>query len=58
MAATGHSCFNLNRGRPYMLSTKFQFIPESGFREDYLEINQSETRMILVSGWLISKNLL
>ena len=30
---------------PYMLSTKFQFIPESGFREDYLEINQSETRM-------------
>jgi hypothetical protein len=31
---------------PYMLSTKFQFIPESGFRgEDFLEINQSETRM-------------
>jgi hypothetical protein len=28
-----------------MLSTKFQFIPESGFREDFLEINQSETRM-------------
>jgi hypothetical protein len=28
-----------------MLSTKFQFIWESGFREDVLEINQSETRM-------------
>ena len=28
-----------------MLSTKFQFIPESGFiGEDFLEINQSETR--------------
>jgi hypothetical protein len=30
-----------------MFSTKFQFIPESGFRgEDFLEINQSETRMV------------
>jgi hypothetical protein len=29
-----------------MLSTKFQFIWESGFRgEDFLEINQSETIM-------------
>jgi hypothetical protein len=28
-----------------MLSTKFQFIRESGFREDFLEINQSETRI-------------
>ena len=29
-----------------MLSTKFQFIWESGFRgEDFLEINQSEKRM-------------
>jgi hypothetical protein len=29
-----------------MLPTKFQFIWESGFRgEDFLEINQSETRM-------------
>jgi hypothetical protein len=29
-----------------MLSTKFQFILENGFRgEDFLEINQSETRM-------------
>jgi hypothetical protein len=29
-----------------MLSTKFQFIWESGFRgEDVLEINQSKTRM-------------
>jgi hypothetical protein len=31
---------------PYMLSTKFQFIWESGFRgEDFLEMNQSEKRM-------------
>jgi hypothetical protein len=31
---------------PYMLSTKFQFIWESGVRrEDFLEINQSEMRM-------------
>jgi hypothetical protein len=28
-----------------MLSIKFQFIPESGFREDFLGINQSDTRM-------------
>jgi hypothetical protein len=29
-----------------MLPTKFQFIWESGFRgEDFLEINESETRM-------------
>jgi hypothetical protein len=29
-----------------MLSTKFQFIWESGFREeDFLEINRSEKRM-------------
>jgi hypothetical protein len=29
-----------------MLPTKFQFIWENGFREeDFLEINQSETRM-------------
>jgi hypothetical protein len=29
-----------------MLSTKFQFIWESGFRgEEFLEINQSEERM-------------
>ena len=29
-----------------MLPTKFQFIWESGFRgEDFLEINQSKTRM-------------
>jgi hypothetical protein len=42
-----------------MLSTKFQFIRESGFRGEYfLEINQSETRIpqaILVIDWLISK---
>jgi hypothetical protein len=30
-----------------MLPTKFQFICQSGFRgDDYLEINQSETRII------------
>jgi hypothetical protein len=41
MAATGSSCFC-----GLMLSTKFQFIRESGFREEYfLEINQSETRI-------------
>jgi hypothetical protein len=38
-----------------MLSTKFQFIWESGFRgEDFLEINQSEKRMACFD-WLISK---
>ena len=32
---------------PWMLSTKFQFILPSGFRrEDYLEIDQSETRIV------------
>jgi hypothetical protein len=31
-----------------MLPTKFQFIWESGFREDFLEINQSKT-----SGWKV-----
>jgi hypothetical protein len=52
-----------------MHPTKFQFIWQSGFRgEDFLEINQSETRIvcggqwpphaILVSDWSISKNLL
>jgi hypothetical protein len=31
---------------PRMLPTKFQFIWQSGFRgEDFLEINQSETRI-------------
>jgi hypothetical protein len=45
-----------------MLPTKFRFIWPGGFREDFLEINQSETRKqtwlpqtILVSDWLISK---
>jgi hypothetical protein len=28
-----------------MLSTEFQFIWPCGIREDFLEINQSETRM-------------
>jgi hypothetical protein len=27
------------------MNRKFQFIWESGFREDFLEINQSETRI-------------
>jgi hypothetical protein len=49
-----------------MIPTKFRFIWPSGYRgEDFLEINQSETRIvcyqtwppqtILVSDWLISK---
>jgi hypothetical protein len=29
-----------------MHPTKFRFIWESGFREDFLEINQSETRIV------------
>jgi hypothetical protein len=29
---------------PRMLPTKFRFIWQSGFRGDFLEINQSETR--------------
>jgi hypothetical protein len=33
---------------PRMLPTQFRFIWPSGFRgEDFLEINQSETRMVL-----------
>jgi hypothetical protein len=28
-----------------MLLSKFRFIWQSGFREDFLEINQSETRI-------------
>ena len=28
-----------------MLPTKFRFILQSGFREDFLEIKQSETRI-------------
>ena len=32
---------------PYMLSIKFQFFPESGFRgEDFLEINQKEEWLV------------
>jgi hypothetical protein len=32
---------------PRMLPTKFRFIWQSGFREeDFLEINQSETRIV------------
>jgi hypothetical protein len=29
-----------------MLPTKFRFIWQSGFREDFLEINQSETGIV------------
>jgi hypothetical protein len=37
---------NKNGLLPYMISTKFQFIWESGFRgEDFLVITQSEKRM-------------
>jgi hypothetical protein len=42
-----------------MLPTKFRFIWQSSFREDFLEINQSEIKIacgpILVSNWLITK---
>jgi hypothetical protein len=31
-----------------MLPTKFQFIWPSGYREDSLEINQSETRIVFL----------
>jgi hypothetical protein len=44
MAATGNS---LIEDLPMMLPTKLRFIWQSGFRgEDFLEINQSETRMV------------
>jgi hypothetical protein len=40
MAATGYSFF-------YMLPTKFRFIWKSGFSgEEFLEINQSETKIV------------
>jgi hypothetical protein len=32
---------------PRMLPTKVRIIWQSGFREDFLEINQSETRITL-----------
>jgi hypothetical protein len=31
---------------PMMIPAKFQFIWPSGYREDFLEINQSETRIV------------
>jgi hypothetical protein len=52
-----------------MLPRKFRFIWQGGFREEFLEINQSETRIafgghicqliqtILVSDWLISNKI-
>jgi hypothetical protein len=41
-----------------MLPTKFRFIWQSGFREDFLEINQSETRIVCgghVCSWIGTK---
>jgi hypothetical protein len=41
-----------------MLPTKFRFIWQSGFREDFLEINQSETRIAFgghVCQWIGTK---
>ena len=43
---------------PMMLPTKFRFIWQSGFREDFLEINQSETRIAFgghVCQWIGTK---
>jgi hypothetical protein len=38
-----------------MLPTKFRFIWQSGFREeDFLEINQSETRIVPMGGSVLS----
>jgi hypothetical protein len=48
----GHVCIRIKtkwvifiEDLPRMLATKFRFIWPSGFREDFLEINQSETRI-------------
>jgi hypothetical protein len=41
-----------------MLPTKFRFIWQNGFREDFLEINQSETRIAFgghVCQWIGTK---
>jgi hypothetical protein len=41
-----------------MLPTKFRFIWPSGFRGDFLEINQSETRIVCgghVCQWIGTK---
>ena len=54
IACGGHVCTWIGtklalviENRPYMLPTKFRFIWQSGFRgEDFLEINQSETRIV------------
>jgi uncharacterized protein YbaR (Trm112 family) len=50
----GHVCYRIGtkwgkviEDLPRMLPTKFRFIWQSGFRgEDFLEINQSETRIV------------
>jgi hypothetical protein len=52
MTCGGHVCYRIGtkwsiyiEDLPRMLPTKFRFIWPSGYREDILEINQSETRM-------------
>jgi hypothetical protein len=53
MACGGHVCKRIGtklaffiEDLPRMLPAKFRFIWQSGFRgDDYLEINQSETRI-------------
>jgi hypothetical protein len=53
MACGGHVCYRIGikwaiiiENITRMLPTKFRFIWQSGFKgEDFLEINQSETRM-------------
>jgi hypothetical protein len=53
IACGGHACWRIGtklarfiEDLPRMLPTKFQFIWSIGFRgEDFLEINQSETRI-------------
>jgi hypothetical protein len=52
IACGGHVCWWIGtklaifiEDLPGMLPTKFQFIWPSVFREDFLEINQSETRI-------------
>ena len=54
IACGGHVCQRIGtklaifiEDLPRMLPTKFRFIWQSGFRgEDFLEINQSETRIV------------
>ena len=41
----GPKCVNFIEDLHQMLPTKFQFIWQSGFREDFFKIDQSETRI-------------